>query len=453
MVCVVTSGVSVATGTVTAGAAAALSIGAVVVAGAVAVAVTNYAANAAARGMSKLGETLEQRGRDQLDNEENLRAWHMAAVDVVGLNATLRVLRRRADALGVDVTLPKPMNLAYAKLPDIVAWSRGAGPVIEAARAVLADKAMAADWHRLAAALPVTPNGGPDLSEAMANYRALLRDHRLGDAQPVHPPAIDDRVDIEAEVTAALANLVPDAFDADRHAVLLAAANATVQRDPADARAFLMALRRRVNEANRRELNRDQAARWLGAMEQPVLRTVTMPQNVPLQETIAELLSVVDGHRDLDAGLRAQVGRVLSWAQRVAQLQYRRESLAAQLRERGYEITVVPGDGTVAALRATRAGWHGEHVADVWFDTELNAHVQLLREVDAIGDDARLRDADRTEALAEDIDKALHELSHAGFTDIGLYTHRTQHRNAPGTGAQETTERYTPPSVRHHTHP
>ena len=259
-------------------------------------------------------------------------------------------------------------------------------------------------------------------------------------------------MDVQAEVAAMVSRLVPDAFDADRQAVLLAAANATVQRDAADARAFLMALQRRVSEANRRELHRDLASRWIGAMEQPVLRTVKMPGDVPLQDTIAELVSVVDGQRELDPALEARAKRVLVWAHRVAQLQYRRESLAAQLRERGYEVTAVPGDGTVAALRAKRAGWQGEHVADVWFDTDLNVHVQLLREVDGVGDDARLRDADRTEGLATDLDVALHELSHEGFTDIGLYTHRTQHRNAPGTGAPETTERYTPPSVRYHNH-
>jgi hypothetical protein len=193
-----------------------------------------------------------------------------------------------------------------------------------------------------------------------------------------------------------------------------------------------------TQDFNPRVADRRRAARWMDALSHPFAGPDAAALAVPWRATVGELEAVVDGVADLTPELRSRALVALDQADNLAQSQYLWEAIGALLGDLGYTIEALPEDGRTAALRVSRADWHDEHTADVWIGAEDAIHAGLVREIDAGGDDAALRDADRAEALREHLAVVAHEMSHQGLGQRELRAHPPQRRAAAGSDSWST---------------
>ncbi len=409
--------------------AAALVVQAASVVGAAVLEAAEVAADATLKVVGDWGAAVERQDNAQLTAEQYLTEWHMAAADAVSLNSSIRVLNERAKALGVTVSLPGALQLDNRNLADIGRWVLDTMPRIATARAALADAAAKPEWSRLVAALPVSAASRSDVTQALQRFQATLTQRRA-----VHAATASTAFDAVAEAERIVARLDPDVTGADREAVLAGAGRVAAQTDPGIARSYLLALRRKVNQANPKATTRRQAAGWLQALEHPV---VARAQNTPEGlDRVRRALHAAIGTGELDPESQKRLPALLNWAAAVARLHYRRDLVAQQLRARGYTVTEATDTSTTARLRVERGDWRGETVAEVWLDADGAVNGQIIRESGA-GDEAARQDQDRREELGEHLADVAHELSHQGIEGLVATTRRTQYGHDAGTAHQD----------------
>jgi hypothetical protein len=355
------------------------------------------------------GRQAEERVEEQADEDAELREWHMAAAEAVGLNASIRALTERAAGVPGMVELPRRLDLDYRPLGEVRAWVAATASRVEAARAALASATAAADWAKALASVPAARRTDTSVTEALARYREQLQTQRAVD----YSPGAEEIV----------GRLDPDAADDDREAVLRQAALLAAANHE-NAGMYRSALLRRVQKANSRAGDRLRAARCLEALERPEV-VADAPE---LAATARSLQEVVAGTATLTPELAAETRRAVEHAVSVTGARYRRELLTELLTARGFTVTGDPA----GHLRLARDGWQGEDAAEVWLDAGLDVHFRLLSGSSAVGDDAELRTAERYARLREHLTGVAHEMSHRGVAGVVLRPHQTQHTGVPG---------------------
>ncbi|WP_428966175.1 hypothetical protein [Micromonospora fluostatini] len=405
-------------------------------------------AEGAVRAVGEYGARLEEELAALAEAEANAVRWRCAAADVVGLNARIRLVQRRAAGSGAHVGLPPPVDLTGHPVEEI------RRRVQETERALLAaqrevDVAVAErELAAMVAALPPAAATPDTLAAVRAHREALTRRH----APEAHPAAVGSGP-VSQKVERVLAGLDPDANADERTEVLRIAALAAAH--PGESASYLRALRATVREANARNTRRRLAAEWLTTLEDrdvAVALTWNAPPD-PLRGTVARLREVVDGTADLTPELRRDGTAMILWAGEMVRQRFTRDMVARVLRDEGYTVDAEVDTPHTAGVRVSRADWHGEHTADVWVDGNGTIHGRVLREFAATGDEAELRDRARCDDFAE------HLTTLAGRIDNGTgaaqvcvdHGRRPEHRHrdapvfdagttdtaAPGTRAKE----------------
>lgn len=380
-------------GIVIAPAAIVVAAGAVVVLTAAAAAVlavraANAAAEGAARALGDYGEKLEAVASGQARTEVAAMVWETVAGDVVELNARIRMLSERAARAGVLVVVPQPLSLTGRDVADAAAWLPRAAQLLRGAQADM-DAAVAENEGRLLAArLPRAVPASRDTHAALQRLQTTLRERHV----PRVVTTRDTRVRDSARADALLRTLDEDVNERERLDVLEAAALVELS-DAVESGVYLRTLQKAVASANGAARRRRLAAQWLAALEEPTVAGVEPPD--PFAGTAAKLRAVVAGDADLTPQLRSEGAEAAAWSEDIAQREFVRTLMHSCLAGQGYTVDVEFDLQHSAALRLTRADWHGEHTADVWVDRNRVVHGQVVREYKAAGDGAALRDRSR----------------------------------------------------------
>lgn len=378
---------------------------------------------AAGRALERFVDDLERRSGAQDDREEQARRWETAAAATVAVNQELRLLAARARRVGVATTLPEPLRLTDQRLEDVRAWVRTTRQGLRAARAAIERAEAERERRVLVAKLPIPADETVTAADVLAEFASALAGRTgrgpgrspAAAASPSAPKRRGSRVDkrrVDAEIAAILARLDPDATAQERERVVLAAARVRRQRDPGARRTFLAALARTVDDdINPTVARRRDAATWLDAMEHPeVVETVDdgVPP-FPYHELVDRLRAVVRGDADLTDEIRAAVTDALAWAEREVARRRLLEAMAETFRGLGYSVTT-EARSHHTTLSVARAGWRGEHSADVWVDEAGDVRWQLVELApDARGEASRCEDVNRSMSAACD------ELTRRGF--------------------------------------
>lgn len=453
MVCVVSSSVAVFASPVAPAAAAALVGGAVVVAAGVAVVAAGAlvvageaSADAALRAIGDWGEVVSRRADERLAADRTLQEWHMAAADAVGLNALITLTGRRAAQLGQRPDLPRPLDLAGRTLSEVAGWILATQTMVEKARAELDRTGISAEWRTMVASLPAASRPRPSLAAALADrQRAIEPPHPQPEPSSPAAAVVRNRADeefraaLDTEVAQIVGQLDRDTTPVWRQQVLDAAAKVLSNENRIDAGMYLASLRRTAGRASRSGADRRSAATWLQVLEHPTVAAARIADPDPAwTRSVGLVRAVVSGDAELSERDRVAAMEAVAWAVEATQIRYRQEQLVVLLTKQGFQITeLIPGSArTELVLR--RAGWDREHTASLWFTTDAELHLRLVRETTERGDDVDAREAARQGAVWNQVENALHEMSHRGITGIELLGHAVQRRHDPSLPA--TTE-------------
>ena len=375
----------------------------------------------------------------------------MAAADAVGLNALIILTGRRAAKLGLHIELPRPLDMAGRTLSDVARWILVTQTKVNEARVELDRIGVSAEWRRMVASLPAASRTRPSLAEALAKRRNLLETShpQSGPSGPTTAP-VSPRSDDEfwaalaTDVAKIVSQLDRDTTPVWRQRVLDAASNTLGTEDRIDAGMYLASLRRTADRANRSGVDRRNAAVWLQVLEHPTVAAARIADPDPAwTRSVALMRAVVSGDMELSEQDRVAARESVAWATEATRIRYRQEQLVELLTERRFVVTeLVPGSArTELVLRL--ADWDAEHTASLWFTTDAELHLRLVRETTERGDDVDARDAVRLETAWNQVEEALHEMSHRGITGIELLAHAVQRRLDPSSSAASEVVRRT----------
>ncbi|MGX7826058.1 hypothetical protein ACTG9Q_13285 [Actinokineospora sp. 24-640] len=376
----------VAVGTIAlVGAAAVVAVGAAAV---LVVRAANAAVEGGVRAVGDYGARVEARVVAIEAAESDQARWQVVAADVVTVNARIRILRERAAAERVSVSVPDPLRLGRTRSPaEMVRW-------IAAVQRDLAAAQKALDIRKPPPRLTATLSSAEDaqsLAALDAHVQALRGRYAVEPAQ-VRP----------GQVERVLGLLDVDAAAAERDKALHAAAK--VVANPRAQDAYMDDLRELVAELNSVVARRRQAATWVATLDDGPLAEVLTGMEPPptLAGTAERLRAVVRGDSDLTGDLRAQGRALMAWAQDTADQVFVRALVGQYFADQGYTVETAAAG---SALRLTRAEWAGEHAGEVWVDGSV-VRSRLVREVAGSGVDADLVDRERCAVFANDYETA-----------------------------------------------
>lgn len=361
------------------------------------------AIRAAAAGTQAAGRALEHLGDEMLrvadaqdDAVMRTRLWGIAAGAVAGTNNDLLLMTARAERVGIQVVLPRRIDLTGCRLADTRALVAEARQALESARADIASAEASRAQRTLLAKLTIPVGELPTAAEVLARHQEMLTLRRApaGVMEPV-PSRPDEERRVRSEIHEILLRLDPDALAGDREQVL--AASARTERKKGNAAAsctFLDALRRMVDdEINPRAGRRREAAGLLAGLEHPVIGGMIgeLPSpRPPFLRSIDRLQAVVRGDADLTDADRNDACVALAWAQRELDRRRLLEGITEAFAGLGYTVSTGMQVHHSTSLSVTRPSWLGEHTADVWIDQAGNVQSHLVQTVpDAAGEATR----------------------------------------------------------------
>jgi hypothetical protein len=347
----------------------------------------NAAAEGAVRALGDYGELLERVADGQHRAEVQAQVWSAVAGDVVEINARIRLLAERASGAGVAVAVPKPLRLDGLRATEAVDWAKRAARELNSAQDTLYAALAARQGQRISALLPKSAGARPDTNAALARFHATLRERYAS-----RPAPVVASTDWRAAVDEVLRTLDPDA-DEREYADILGAAALVDADDQRAAGAYLGTLRTKVHSANGLVARRRLAARWLSALEEPIVAQADLPQ--PFLDTAAKLRAVVTGESDLNPETRVEGKEAAAWAAEVTRQRFVRDTIHTCLAGQGYAVETDFDLQHSAELRLTRAAWQGEHSASIWVDRQGTVHGRLVRESTVAGDEATMRERAR----------------------------------------------------------
>ncbi|MEU7615245.1 hypothetical protein AB0M91_04215 [Micromonospora rifamycinica] len=399
------------------------------------------AAEGALRAVGDYGERLEAELAALAEAEAKAARWQCVAADVVGLNARIRLLERRAAGSGPGLDVPPPVVLGGGTIDQIRQRMRETEQALLAAQrevdAAVAQRELAA----LVAALPP--------AAATPDTIAAVRAHREALARRRTPEPVGSRR-AGQQVEDVLAGLDPDA-NADDRAEALAGA-ALVAAHPTESASYLRALRGTVRDLNERVTRRRLAAQWLTTLEDRDVATALVRNDppAPLRGTAARLRAVVDGGAELTPELRREGTELVAWAGEMVRQRFTRDLVLRLLRDEGYTVDAEVDSRHTAGLRVSRADWHGEHTADVWVDEAGTIHGRVLRELTAAGDEAELRDRSRCDEFADHLTVLADRIdTGTGTAEVSVQRgHRPEHRQRDAAAFDTRTTRPTAAEAR-----
>lgn len=336
----------------------------------------------------------------------NTFRWQVAAADVVGINARIRLLSERVAAAGVTMAVPSPLRLTSSQSPaEIGRWV--ADLETELARA----------QETLDALLPPpklvlssrTTQVDAELAEAYAAHRKALRSRYAGAVTTRPAPVSPDRIQ------RTLMLLDPDATTEERARVLSAAALVSQNQDQQVT--YLRALHRLItDDINPKVARRRVAASWVQSLEDGPLSEVLASAAAParLSDVTERLRSVVTGEQDLTPQLHADGTQLMEWAEEAARQVFVRELVKQCLADQGYQVEQTADASNGVGLRLNLENWAGEHTAEVWVDGQSGVCGQLVREVPAVGDNANLLDRARCDGFADALEAVVARLGESG---------------------------------------
>jgi hypothetical protein len=366
---------------------------------------------ATGRALERFGDEMERRADAQDDVELRARLWELAAGSVARTNEDLRLLSARAAKAGVQLALPRPVDLAGCQLvgaPDLVARTQEA---LSSARAAVERAETARERQKLLVRMTAGAPGEPSAAQLLARHQAVLasRGLRAGAAAPAPRKADDSR--LQADIDAILCRLHADATSDDRIQALEAAAKAERKKNTPMGRTFVDSLARTVDvDLNPRIVRRREAANLLAALEQPLVTEVINDFGTPRPpcfDAIERLRAVVLGDADLTPADRRDAQNALNRVQ--AELDRRRllDGVAEAFGKLGYSVTAGMQVRHPAALSVTRPAWQGGYVADVWLDEAGRVHSALVQVAAGAGGEA-VRCAELNDSLrhvGEELDR------------------------------------------------
>ncbi|WP_329016507.1 hypothetical protein OG271_10690 [Micromonospora rifamycinica] len=398
------------------------------------------AAEGALRAVGDYGERLEAELGALAEAEAKAARWQCVAADVVGLNARIRLLERRAAGGGPDLDVPPPVALSGGTIDQVRQRMRETEQALLAAQRELDAAVAQRELAALVAALPPAA-ATPDTITAVRAYREALARRR---APAERPEPVDSRR-AGQQVEGVLAGLDPDA-NADERAAALAGA-ALVAAHPTESASYLRALRGTVRDLNARVARRRLAAQWLTTLEDRDVAVALVHNGppAPLRGTAARLRAVVDGDAELTPQLRREGTELVTWAGEMVRQRFTRDLVLRLLREEGYTVDAEVDTRHTAGLRVSRADWHGEHTADVWVDEAGTIHGRVLRELTAAGDEAELRDRSRCDEFADHLAVLADRIdTGTGTAEVSVQRgHRPEHRQRDAAAFDTSTARST----------
>lgn len=305
--------------------------------------------------------------------------WQTAAEEVCGLNARIRMLAERAERAGVRTDPLDQLCLKGRTVTEAVGWLEAAEAQLRSTHAALGAAVAADEARRVLARLPSLIADRPETGGAVTGLQRVLNDRHIDPADRSPGPVTG--------AGSALLNLDADANERERAEVLLMAASLvpseTDQTDQADradrADAAVRALTTGIAAVNAAVARRRLAARYLSALEEPMVQLVEPPG--PLLGTAAKLRTVVVGDEDLTPHLSAEGAEAVAWAAEIARRRFVCDVIRGCLTDRGYTVVDEGPDPRYSGeLRLTRPDWHGEHSAEVWVDRHGAVHGRVLCE-------------------------------------------------------------------------
>ncbi|MEU8314168.1 MULTISPECIES: hypothetical protein [unclassified Micromonospora] len=347
---------------------------------------------ATGRALERFGEEMERRADAQDDVEIRAQLWDLAAGSVARTNEDLRLLSARAARAGVQLALPRPVDLTGCHLtgaPSLVARTQEA---LSAARAAVERAEAARERQQLLSRMAAGAAGEPSATELLARYQAVLASRGRHESAAPPAPAKVDGSRLQADIDAILSRLHTDATSDDRIQALEAAAKAERKKHSPMGRTFVESLARTVDvDLNPRIARRREAANLLTALEQPLVAEVINDFGTPRPpcfDAIERLRAVVLGEADLTSADRRDAQNALNRVQ--VELDRRRllEGVAEAFGKLGYSVTTGMQVRRHAALLVTRPDWRGGHVADVWLDEAGRVHSQLVQVAAGAGGEA-----------------------------------------------------------------
>ncbi|WP_157248226.1 hypothetical protein [Nonomuraea typhae] len=344
-------------------------------------------AELAAEGAAVLGDTMEAELARLADERRAADQWRDAAALVVKHNARIAALRAAAGKMSIALALPEPLTVAGADLATIGAWCADTTARLDQALAVLSSHTAGAACRRLAGKLGGT--SAPLVTVAQALARARLTTPR---SAPAAPGGVADKLDTQ------LAKLSHEVSAEDYARILETAAGIRMATSVQAERAGLDQLVRQVHDANAAARRRREDAVCAGAYLQSFHAT-GLPDagDGGAARVLERLNAVVAGDAPLDDDLRGRAEELNREALCRAQQMYLRETVAALMRDMGWDVA---GDAQVLTL--TRDDWSGHHATVDVGDRMVRGHV--VRTAPPAGADGRRQDRERCADFARYFD-------------------------------------------------
>lgn len=320
--------------------------------------------------------------------------WQQVAAAAVEVNARISMLLERVSRSGAAVVVPDPVRLNGCTAMEASRSSAQTARLLVDAQAAVRTAVAAAESRLIMAGLPRSLSDRPESAAALAHLQRVLHGSTVQAFGSPPDPNL-------ATIAQILRTLDLDACEREQAEVLSAAVSAT-RNDPREASTYLRTLREKIAAVNAAVARRCLAARWLCALEEPIVAAVEPPG--ALLGTAALLREIVAAESDLAPQIRAEAAEALEWAASIVRARSLRDFMNTFLTERGYTVDSEPDGELAAELRLTRPDWHREHSADVWVDRHGTVHGRVARERAVEDEQAVLREQSRCAAFNADVE-------------------------------------------------